>query len=62
MRSSDTATRIVLRSENGWMTEQIDLQAIEHLFLARTGDDGRRPSRRVTGGHLPRRSDGDCER
>jgi hypothetical protein len=34
MRSSDTATRIVLRSENGWMAEQIDLLAIEHLFLA----------------------------
>jgi hypothetical protein len=34
MRSSDTATRIVLRSENGWMAEQIDLRAIEHLFLA----------------------------
>jgi hypothetical protein len=30
----DTATRIVLRSENGWMAEQIDLRAIEHLFLA----------------------------
>jgi hypothetical protein len=39
MRSSDTATRIVLRSENGWMAEQIDLRAIERLFL---GDVHRR--------------------
>ncbi len=35
MRSSDTATRIVLHSENGWMAEQIDPRAIEYLFLAR---------------------------
>jgi hypothetical protein len=32
--SSDTATGIVLRSDSGWMAEPIDLQQIEHLFLA----------------------------
>jgi len=41
MRSSDTATRIVLRSENGWMAEQIDLRVIEHLFLTHTGHSPR---------------------
>jgi hypothetical protein len=28
------------------------------LLVAHTGDNGRRPARPVTGGHLPRRSDG----
>jgi hypothetical protein len=42
MRSSDTATSIVLRSENGWMAEQIDPRAFEYLLLARPGPKGRR--------------------
>jgi hypothetical protein len=44
MRSLDTAIRIVLRSENGWMADQIDPRAIEHLVLAEPTDRRVAPS------------------